>query len=185
MRPHPQKQTLKSTVKGIVPILFIIAVLLTFSGLGPMLLWMLYNIIATGGWRGLSIEYRQPQTTHTLVSGEQTFEIVLADYTVGQDYVPVNVYLSVQDNTPGATAYQFRAIASTYDDNWRAIGEQEAAYYKRKDVDGDWKKDFLLRAGNGLSEAYYYVSSRDGRGFKTDKNFKNAQPLSSEEREPF
>ncbi|MEN8447585.1 MAG: hypothetical protein ABG776_21500 [Cyanobacteria bacterium J06555_13] len=87
------------------------------------------------------------------------------------------------------TAEQFREVEIELASNGQPMPTLRYAYYtgplsdpspgvyRRKDVDGDRTKNFVLRLGSGESNyKYYYISSRDGKGYQTDKQLQRSQP---------
>ncbi|MEO0770557.1 MAG: hypothetical protein AAFY72_14215 [Cyanobacteria bacterium J06649_4] len=151
-----------------------------FSG-GWIFVVMIVYAIANNGWQAIGVDEFQRQTVHSISFGEREATFLLSDYEFKEDYGPVTVTVSVTDSvknteTTSGSDTTLAPLTSFYNNDWRAMGERETVYYKLKDVDGDWKKDLLLRVEHSFSETHYYISSRDGNGYKTNEKYKSREP---------
>lgn len=176
--PKSFSQQVKSVAKW-TGLSILVAIAFLASGGWMLVVWLVMHL-ATDGWKPLSVDETSPRTVHSIPFKKNTVEVVLSGYEIRQDIGSVDLQVSFYpQGVKDSTATHFPSLPSFYNSEWRAMGEQEAAYYKLKDVDGDWKRDFLIKVDASFS-SYYYISSRDGRGFQSDERFKAAQPWLAE-----
>lgn len=181
-RKHGGQKSFSQKVKSAAKwtgLSILVAIAFLASGGWMLVVWLVMHL-ATDGWKPLAVDENSTRTVHSIPFRKNTVEVVLSGYEIKQDIGPVDLQVSFYPkDAKDSMATHFPSLPSFYNSEWRAMGEQEAAYYKLEDVDGDWKRDFLIKVDASLP-SYYYISSRGGRGFQSDERFKAAQPWLAE-----
>lgn len=124
------------------------------------------------GWNRMVVEPSEQVTTFSV--GDRDVGLSIGTYVQSQadpDLYTVEITVT-SDGEPMPTLTDEYYV--------HPLSERDPGVYRFKNVDGDRTKDFVIRLGDGESNhEFYYISSRDGKGYRTDKTLQSSQPWSS------
>lgn len=120
------------------------------------------------GWSRIYVEAADQVKTFSI--GQHDVELLIGTYgeTTAEQFREVEIE-PVSNGQPMLTLRHAYYTGPLFDPS--------PGVYRLKDVDGDRTKDFVFRLGSGEpNHKYYYISSRDGKGYQTDKQLQSSQP---------
>ena len=134
---------------------------------------IIYFAAATGdndsGWNRIYVDASDRVESFSV--GQHEVDLSVGTY----EHIPAEEIFEV-DIDVSSGARQMPTLKHRYPD-LGIFTPSRPGVYRLKDVDGDRQKDFVIRMGSGKDNyRYYYISSKDGEGYQTDKTFRNSQP---------